>query len=94
MIQQITVLLNYQTKAINWHFVVHTNLLESPVIVYADFESSLTPTGEEVTLHMHKANSACCYFVFTDDISSNKPYEFIGENCVIELLDTLKHTSC
>jgi hypothetical protein len=39
---------------------------------------------------MHKANSACCYFVCTFDSSRNKLYEFIGENCVIELLNTLK----
>ena len=39
---------------------------------------------------MHKANSACCYFVFTLDSSRTNLYEFIRENCVIELLDTLK----
>ena len=39
---------------------------------------------------MHKANSACCYFVCTYDSSRNKVYEFVGENCVNELLNTLK----
>ena len=39
---------------------------------------------------MHKANSACCYFVFTYDRSRNKLDEFVGENCVIELLNTLR----
>ena len=65
----------------------YKTLLERPFIVYADFESSLIPTGEAVNIHMHKANSACCCFVFT---SRNKLYEFIVENCVIELLNTLK----
>ena len=39
---------------------------------------------------MHKYNSAWCYFVFTYGRSRNKVYEFIGENCVVELLNTLK----
>jgi hypothetical protein len=39
---------------------------------------------------MHKANSACCYVVCTFDSSRNQLYNFIGENCVIELLNTLK----
>ena len=47
------------------------------------------PTGESVNMHMHKANSACCYVVCTFDSSRNKLNEFIGEKCVIELLNTL-----
>ena len=38
----------------------YKNLVERPVIVYADVESSLIPTGEAVKMHMHKASSACC----------------------------------
>ena len=56
----------------------------------SDFESTLIPTGEAVNIHMHKANSARCHFVCTSDSSINKLYEFIGENCVLELLNTLK----
>ena len=59
-------------------------------MVYADLESSLILTGETQKIHMHKANSACCYVVCTFDSSRNKVYEFIGENCVVELLNTLK----
>ena len=40
----------------------YSNLLERPLMVYADLESSLTPTGEAQTIHVHKANSAWCYF--------------------------------
>ena len=71
-------------------FSNHKNLLERPFIVYADFESSLIPTDDAVKIHMHKANSTCCYFVCTFDSSRNKLYEFIGDKCVIELLNTLK----
>ncbi len=71
-------------------FFNYKNLLERPFIVYAEFESSLIPTGEAVKNHMHKANSACCYFVCTFDSSTNKLYDVIGENCVIELLNTLE----
>ena len=46
--------------------------------------------GDAVKVTMHKANSACCCFVCTIDSSRNKLYEFIDENCVIELLNTLK----
>ena len=67
----------------------YNNLLERPFIVYADFESSVIPTGEAVKTHIHKANSACCYFECTFDSPSNNLCVFIGENCVIELLNTL-----
>ena len=50
-------------------FTNYKNLLERPFIVYADFESSLIPTGDKVKTHLHKANSACCYFVCTFDSS-------------------------
>ena len=69
---------------------VYQNLLERPCIVYSDFESSVIPTGEAVQIHMHKATSACCNVVCTFDSSRNKLYEFIGENCVIELSNTLQ----
>ena len=39
---------------------------------------------------MHKYNSAWCYFVSTYGRSRNKVYELIAENCVVELLNTLK----
>ena len=52
--------------------------------------SSLIPTGEAVNNQMHKATSACCYFVCTFYSSINILYEFIGENCVLKLLNTLK----
>ena len=68
----------------------HKNLVEHPFIVYVDFESSLIPTGESENINMNKANSAFCYVVCTFDSSRNKLYGFIGENCVIELLHTLK----
>jgi hypothetical protein len=71
-------------------FFNYKNLLERPFMVYADFESSLIPTEDSKKIHMHKANSACCYFVCTFDSSRNKLYNFIGENCVIDLLNTLK----
>jgi hypothetical protein len=71
-------------------FFNYTNLLERPFMVYADFESSLIRTGESKNIHMHKANSACCYVVCTFDSSRNQLYNCIGENCVIELLNTLK----
>jgi hypothetical protein len=70
-------------------FLNYKNLLERPFIVYADFESSLIPTEDLKKIHIHKANSACCYFVCTFDSSRNKLYNFIGDNCVIDLLDTL-----
>jgi hypothetical protein len=70
-------------------FFNYKNLLERPFMEYADFESSLIPTGESKKIHMHKANSACCYFVCTFGSSRNQLYNFIGENCVIELLNTL-----
>ena len=72
-------------------FSSYKNLLERPFIVYADFESSLIPTGEAVKIQMRKATSACCYVVCTFDSSRNKLYEFIGEKCVVEFLDTLKN---
>ena len=50
----------------------YSNLLELPFMVYADLESSLTPTGEAQTIHVHKANSAWCYFVCTFYSSRNK----------------------
>ena len=59
-------------------------------MVYADFESSLTSTGETNTLHMHRANSACCCVVCVFDCFSNNLYELLDENCVLELLKTLK----
>ena len=66
-------------------------MLERPSMVYADFESSLRPTGESHKIHIHEANSAWCSVVCTCDSSRNKLYEFIGEKCVIELLlNTLK----
>ena len=79
-------------------FCNYKNLLERPFIVYADFESSLIPIEQSKQINIltsekisrHKANSACCYFVCTYDSSRNKLYEFIGENCVIDLLNTLK----
>ena len=46
--------------------------------------------GDAVKVNMHKANSACCYVVCTFGSSSNKLYECICENCVLELLNTLK----
>ena len=70
--------------------VKYNNLLERPFTVYADFESSLIPTGEAVHMHMHRANSACCYVVCTFESSRHKLYEFIGKNCAIELLKVLK----
>ena len=41
-------------------FFSYKNLLERPWTVYAEFESSLIPAGEEVTIYIHKANSAWC----------------------------------
>ena len=67
-------------------FFKYKNLLERPFTVFADFESSLIPTGEAVTMHMHKANSARCYVVCTFESSRHKLYKLIGKNCVIELL--------
>ena len=89
MIPKIIVIQNYQQKAIKRLFFKYKNLLERPFIVYADFESSLIPTTGVVTNDMDKANSACCHFVCTFDSSRNKLYEFIGQSCVIELLNTL-----
>ena len=57
--------------------------------MYADCESSLIPTGDAIKIHKHIANSDCCYFVCTFESSRNKLYEFIGDKCVVELLDTL-----
>ena len=68
-----------------------SNVLERPFMVYADFESSLIPRGESQTIHTHKSNSACCYCVCIFDSSIHKLYEYIDENCVIELLSTFKH---
>ena len=68
----------------------YKNVLERPRLAYADVGSILIPTGESDQLNLHKANSACCYFVCTLDSSRNKLYEFIGENCVIELLNNFK----
>ena len=41
-------------------FFSYKNLLERPWTIYAEFESSLIPAGEEVTIYIHKANSAWC----------------------------------
>ena len=78
------------TKGDKLAFCDSKNLSERPFIEHAEFESSLIPTGESEKIQMHKANSACCYFVCTYDSSRNKLYEIVGESCVIELLNTLK----
>ena len=50
----------------------YSKLVDRPFMVYAGFASSLTPTGEAQTIHVHKANSAWCYCVCTFDSSRNK----------------------
>ena len=69
------------------------NMLERPFVVYADFESSLIPTGLKDKTHKHVPNSASCYFVCTLDSSRNKLYEFETNNFVEDLVFKLKELS-
>jgi hypothetical protein len=68
-------------------------MLERPFSVYADFESTLIPTGLKEKIHKHVPNSASFYFVCTFDNSRNKLYEFIGNNCVEEIVNKMKEIS-
>ena len=71
-------------------FMNHKNMLERPFIVYADFECSLVPTDMVDKIAVHEPNSACAYFVCTFDSSRNKLYKFVGNNCVINLVEQLR----
>mgnify|MGYP000506202221 CR=1 FL=1 len=66
------------------------NKLDRPFVVYADFESTLVPTGLKERTHKHVPNSVSFYFVCTFDNSRNKLYEFVGYNCVSDLVSELK----
>ena len=39
-------------------FYNYMSLLERPLIIYAEFESSSIPTGDEIQIHKHTVNSA------------------------------------
>jgi hypothetical protein len=92
MIQQNNCNISLPKEGDKMAFLNYKNLLERPFMVYADVESSLIPTEDSKKIHMHKANSACCYFVCTCDSSRNKLYNLIGEHCVIEIFQYIKNT--
>jgi len=67
-------------------FTKHKNKLERPFIVYADLEGTLIKIVDIEKLAMHKANSACFYFVCTFDNSRNRLWYNIGEDCVYQMI--------
>ena len=71
-------------------FKSHKNMLERPVIVYADFECSLIPTVMSDKIAQHAPNSAATYFVCTFDSTRNKYYKFEGADCVQNMIEQLR----
>ena len=67
-------------------FKKHKNKLERPFIVYADLEGTLIKIVDIEKLAMHKANSACFYFVCTFDNSRNRLWHYVGEDCVYQMI--------
>jgi hypothetical protein len=67
-------------------FTKHKNKLERPFIVYADLEGTLIKIDDIEKLAMHKANSACFYFVCTFDSSRNRLWYYVGEDCVYQMI--------
>ena len=66
-------------------FTNFKNKMVRPYIVYADFECTLIPEGNN-KIARHVANSACFYFVCSYDSSKNRLWHSVGENCVQEML--------
>ncbi len=53
----------------------------------------MVPTELEDKRNKHVPNSASCYFVCTFDNSRHKLFEFVGNNCVEDLVSKLKEIS-
>jgi hypothetical protein len=67
----------------------HKNKLRIPFIVYADCECTLQATNGPKQIHKHIPNSCCYYFVCSFDNSRNELKEFVGDNCIVDMIKSL-----
>jgi len=66
------------------------NGIERPFVIYADFESTLHRTNDEVRIHKHECNSyaykiVCCY----NDKQTQEVILYRGDNAVSHFIDSL-----
>jgi hypothetical protein len=79
-------LLIYLIEGTYMEFKNHKNKLFRPFIVFADFESTLVPTGEDGRIARHVPNSVGLAFVCSFDPSRNFYKKFSGENFMLDFM--------
>ena len=93
-IKQQKMALFYQCQMLGqfWNLIVKYKL-QRPFIVYADTECSLVKTSDPNNIHKHDVNSCCYYFVCTFDTTRNYIRSFVGNNCIVEMIEELDKLS-
>jgi hypothetical protein len=70
-------------------FENYKNMIERPYYVTCDTECCPCDNEHEKRVSIHKPNSCCSYFVCTHDNTKNELKEFVGEDCIVEMLKYL-----